>query len=531
MSQFDDWDKEFGFTATEPVVDEPLFSEWDKEFGITAEPTEAVQTELPIPETAPIAESPYMPQIEPASSTTTAVEPPAELFEDIPKMQTDPESTQQVAEEVFAAEPGRFPEVEEKPRATVKGTLARTAAQTLSLAAHAPGFIVDVGQSIAEKAVPKIQSMLSGIDEQTKTSVEQFNKEYFPKMQEIKEKYREEYEKAKTDEEIREVQKKIITEVHNDRLESARYFARQRNVRFFEGLDEEKFLDAVNKMPAGKQYATEIADIAYNNPATKISKEILEKYPSPEEVFGGGVVETFKDSPVKGLQYVGLAGLENIGNLVLFAANAPAGLVTIGLGAAGERAKELSDQDISDSKRLLNASAYGLAESIPEMFGSAAIVGRLKDAFKTTAKELGKEAAEKGLLAVTGGMLKTGMKEWGVEFAEENITSLSQILTDVAMGIGEEDAKKRLSTYLTDEMPELAAATWTSGFLGAGRKAAEIKKAPELKPEIREEAVEEVKEKMLEEGGIITEKMQKEKRVPKPPDTKVIEAVERRKRK
>ncbi|GAG21596.1 unnamed protein product, partial [marine sediment metagenome] len=88
------------------------------------------------------------------------------------------------------------------------------------------------------------------------------------------------------------------------------------------------------------------------------------------------------------------------------------------------------------------------------------------------------ESAKKGLAAVTGGMLKTGLKEWGVEFAEENVTSLTQILTDVVMDVKSKDAKDRLSTYISKEMPELAASTWVSGVVGGGRTVAEASTAP-----------------------------------------------------
>ena len=377
----------------------------------------------------------------------------------------------QTPEELFTGTDAPGLEPEETPEATIKGTIARLGANTLSLASHAPGFIIDVGQSVANAVSPKIQSFLGGIDDATKSQVEEFNKQNFAQMQAIKESHRETFQNAKTEEEIRAAQKTIIQEVHNNRIENAKAYASQM------GIDESKFLDAVNKIPAGKQYVTELADVAYNNPVARFSKNVLEKYPSPEEIFGGGVVETFKKSPVQGFQYMGLAGLENIGNMALFAVNAPAGLVTIGLGAAGERAKELKDKEIEDGKRLLSAGAYGLAESIPEMFGSAAIVGRLKDAFKTTAAELGKEVAEKGLKSTIAGVFKTGAKEWGVEFAEENVTSLTQILTDVVLDVEADNAKERLKTYLTNEMPELAAATWTGGVVGATRKGVEAIRA------------------------------------------------------
>ena len=102
MGIFDEFDKEFGFTTTEPSED--MFSQFDKEFGFTEEPTAApaIQTEMPL---------------EPATETTqigtTAIQP-AEPIEPEPRIFA-PDTGQQIAEEIFTGKGAELEEPEPTP--------------------------------------------------------------------------------------------------------------------------------------------------------------------------------------------------------------------------------------------------------------------------------------------------------------------------------------------------------------------------------------------------------------------------------
>ncbi len=80
-----------------------------------------------------------------------------------------------------------MPEVEvrpeKKPEIDITETVARGLAQPLQTAASMPGYVADIGQSIAEKVIPKVQQVMGGIDDETKTNVERFNADNFTSMQ------------------------------------------------------------------------------------------------------------------------------------------------------------------------------------------------------------------------------------------------------------------------------------------------------------------------------------------------------------
>jgi len=93
-------------------------------------PAPVAQTELPIPETAPIPESPYLPATEEQPVSTLAVEQPDPLGA-IPRITSDPESSQQVAEELFTSQPEPPPLEEPKPGIQPVKSIIEGAKQTI----------------------------------------------------------------------------------------------------------------------------------------------------------------------------------------------------------------------------------------------------------------------------------------------------------------------------------------------------------------------------------------------------------------
>ena len=364
--------------------------------------------------------------------------------------------------EVVSAEiPIPEDEVDVKKEGSVKGLLSRMVGMAAENIGIAPGFVASALEGITEIIVDKQAQLDPDVKHFAQVFVD--SEDNFSTIQNVKKKYADKF-KINPKQDKKALQLEFIKELNQTIIDEGKKFASTY------GIDEKEFIRTLNYVAPEKSF--NVGDI-YDNPVTRFAENILKKHPSPEQIFGGGIVDTFKKSPVQGLQYMGLAGLENAGNMVLFAVNAPTGLGLIGLGSAGQRDRELRERDIRTGNRLINASAMGAAEAIPEMFGSAAIVGRLKTAFLKAAKESGEKVAKEGMRTVIGNMFKNFGKEWGVEFTEENITSITQIYTDIATGIDEDDAKKRLKTYITNEVPELLGATWVGGAAGVVRTGVE----------------------------------------------------------
>ncbi len=185
---------------------------------------------------------------------------------------------------------------------------------------------------------------------------------------------------------------------------------------------------------------------------------------------------------------------------------------------AGGKYEQLVEEGVDPERALVAGITDALMQSPLEQIG----VGKVMKVWKPG----------KGVSKAIKEIIEAG----ATEFITEGLQTYPEAITDIwAKSEGKNNAA-RVDELIADfwEITKDAAYQASVGGVvglaaggpGAVTTGRPTPPKPEA-PEVVEGRIEEVKEKMLEEGGIITEKMQKEKRVPKPPDTKVIPTVKK----
>lgn len=225
-----------------------------------------------------------------------------------------------------------------------------------------------------------------------------------------------------------------------------------------------------------------------SNKIVKFAGEIEKNVPKINDKYKS-VGDAAAKGPAALLEYVMFTGLENSGTMALLIGStiatggAGTGLAALGAGSAGVKNKELMDRieskelEMSDAMRMLNATGTGAAEALPEIFGSASILNVFKKSFTNVAKKAGTEVAKTALKSNVVPFVTGFLKGWGIEFTDENITEISNLITDNVTGARESKGiQKEISDYVTTTMPELAAATWVSAPMSAATEVNENKK-------------------------------------------------------
>lgn len=210
----------------------------------------------------------------------------------------------------------------------------------------------------------------------------------------------------------------------------------------------------------------------------KTTSSIKEKYPTAGDAL--------KQKGIAGLsEYAAHTIIENAGvTLAILGSSFVPGLrqaaiPAVGVGSAGEKLTDLEQREadgelkMTDIAKYYNAIGTGAAEAIPEMFGTGLIVKTLQKNFAKTAAKEGAATAKELLKPTVKSIVTSGLKGWGLEFSDENITSISEKIIN---RVTKEDTdpttlKKEIYEYLVNDIPDLAISTVTGGGLSATSEA------------------------------------------------------------
>jgi N12 class adenine-specific DNA methylase len=217
------------------------------------------------------------------------------------------------------------------------------------------------------------------------------------------------------------------------------------------------------------------------NPISSFAQDVLEKTPGIRDIYPT-VGDAWKKDGIKGIvTYAAHAALEESGPTLMILGTSMVGGQAVGLGimgagSAGQRTRiDAGEAGISEAAKLANAYGYAAWETIPEIFGTGMLADGLKKAFFKAVKNEGEEVAKKSLLTMTKAITVSALKGWGVEFADENVTQIAELITDKVTGIDKDPAGlgERIKRYITTDMPELAAVTITGGMMTTAEKGLE----------------------------------------------------------
>eukprot|EP00831_Metopus_contortus_P046742 TRINITY_DN3759_c0_g2_i7.p1 TRINITY_DN3759_c0_g2~~TRINITY_DN3759_c0_g2_i7.p1 ORF type:complete len:506 (+),score=140.52 TRINITY_DN3759_c0_g2_i7:191-1708(+) len=200
---------------------------------------------------------------------------------------------------------------------------------------------------------------------------------------------------------------------------------------------------------------------------------------------GKGVVETFADGDLsEGFEQLTYQCLAQSPRLLIqtasSAVNPYLGAVLLGVGSTSQRMVELHDDGISDTARITNSMAYGLAEMIGEGYFTVPLI---KNIFKGGAGSALKDVAASGVM---GALKKTAAvsgklgKGFVTEGSGEAVTEILQNAADLLTGAEELDyksmSKPEILKHLVKGVPDsfLIGGTMGSGMtaasFGPGRK-------------------------------------------------------------
>lgn len=197
----------------------------------------------------------------------------------------------------------------------------------------------------------------------------------------------------------------------------AKNFLPEEDVKFIDSLSpevREVFINAKFNLPTDQALGN--VSIETQNKLTDISKDLESKM----QQYEGNIIDDFTSGNIgQGLYRSFRGAVQSSSSIAL--AMTPGGIGIIGAGTASQKQEELEGEgEKIDVKSILNSTINGVAEGFFERYTGK--IGR--SALKSFVGK--KEAAE----AFSGNMLKTIMKDTGLEASTEFATSFVQDLSD-----------------------------------------------------------------------------------------------------